>query len=61
MRLPVPSPGYAVYGPDGPPLPVQVVHIPDHILGLPGRNSTAEYQLVFQVEALPPLGQSLVF
>lgn len=57
VRLPIPSEtAYNVVDPDGQKLTVQFVPLPKAVLRIPGRQSSATTELVFQASDLPPLG-----
>lgn len=57
VRLPVPgSTAYKVTDYNGNAVEVQLVPVPKPILSLPGRESSATYELVFQATDIPPLG-----
>jgi len=54
IRVPVPTPNWKAYGPQGD-IPIQVVNIPKPLFHIPGRNSSAQYELIIPVSVLPPL------
>lgn len=57
VRLPIPGErAYSVVDPSGLRLTVQFVPLPSAVLRIPGRQSTATAELVFQADDLPPLG-----
>jgi len=57
VRLPIPSEtAYRVVDPSGLRLTVQFVPLPSAVLRIPGRESSATAELVFQADDLPPLG-----
>ncbi|XP_071440327.1 lysosomal alpha-mannosidase-like isoform X1 [Hetaerina americana] len=56
VRVPVSGASYIVKDPNGAELTVQVVPIPQEVLQIPGRVSSAVNELVFQAELLPPAG-----
>ncbi|XP_025208868.1 lysosomal alpha-mannosidase-like isoform X2 [Melanaphis sacchari] len=57
VRLPIAAEtAYYVVDPWGQNLTVQFVPLPDAVLRIPGRESSATTELVFQAEDLPPLG-----
>ncbi|XP_042885144.1 lysosomal alpha-mannosidase-like isoform X3 [Penaeus japonicus] len=57
VRVPVPSgAGYKVTDDQGHAIVSQLVPVPDAVLRVPGRNSTATLELVFLAEDIPPLG-----
>ncbi|XP_063885164.1 lysosomal alpha-mannosidase-like isoform X4 [Scylla paramamosain] len=57
VRLPVPSDtAYKVTDYKGNAVKAQLVPIPKPVLSIPGRHSTAAYELVFQATDIPPLG-----
>ncbi|VVC31552.1 Hypothetical protein CINCED_3A003390 [Cinara cedri] len=57
VRLPVSSEtAYSVVDPGGQRLTVQYVRLPQAVLRVPGRVSTATTELVFRAADLPPLG-----
>jgi len=39
-------------------IPAQVIPLPKGVFRIPGRNSSAQYEVVFAVESLPPLSVS---
>lgn len=56
-RIPVPdNVGYKVTDYMGNAVEAQLVPLPEALIALPGRNSTAKYDLVFIAENIPPLG-----
>ncbi|XP_045601316.2 lysosomal alpha-mannosidase isoform X1 [Procambarus clarkii] len=56
-RIPVPADvGYKVTDFKGNAIEAQLVPLPESVLSIPGRNSTAKYDLVFIAEDIPPLG-----
>lgn len=57
VRLPIAAEtAYTVVDPWGQSLTVQFVPLPNAVLRIPGRKSSATAELVFQAEDLPPLG-----
>jgi len=57
VRLPIPDEtAYSVVDPSGQKLTVQFVPLPNAVLRIPGRQSLATVELVFQADDLPPLG-----
>ncbi|KAK7070039.1 carbohydrate binding [Halocaridina rubra] len=57
VRIPVPKDaGYTVTDLQGNSVVSQLVPIPENLAKLPGRNSTAEFDLVFLAHEIPPLG-----
>lgn len=56
IRLPVLGKSYAVIDPDGKHLDTQLIPIPEAVFKIPGRNSKAQNELIFQATNLPPLG-----
>ncbi|XP_026811581.1 lysosomal alpha-mannosidase-like isoform X3 [Rhopalosiphum maidis] len=57
VRLPITAEtAYTVTDPWGQNLTVQFVPLPDAVLRIPGRESSATAELVFQAEDIPPLG-----
>ncbi|XP_060838044.1 lysosomal alpha-mannosidase-like isoform X2 [Rhopalosiphum padi] len=57
VRLPIiAETAYTVTDPWGQNLTVQFVPLPDAVLRIPGRESSATAELVFQAEDIPPLG-----
>ncbi|XP_068205819.1 lysosomal alpha-mannosidase-like isoform X1 [Palaemon carinicauda] len=57
VRVPVPKDiAYKVTDFQGNAVVSQLVPIPESVLGLPGRSSTAEFELVFVADMIPPLG-----
>ena len=56
IRLPVKVPGYEVIDSKGASLTTQIVPIPQEVSLIPGRNSKAMFELVFEAKDLPPLG-----
>lgn len=57
VRLPIPGEtAYSVVDPSGQKLTVQFVPLPSAVLRIPGRQSLATAELVFQADDLPPLG-----
>ncbi|KAK3861068.1 hypothetical protein Pcinc_032926 [Petrolisthes cinctipes] len=57
IRIPVPAgTAYKVTNYQGNAVTVQLVPIPDSVLTLPGRNSNAKLDLVFNSGDIPPLG-----
>ncbi|XP_059093937.1 lysosomal alpha-mannosidase-like [Tigriopus californicus] len=55
VRLPVTSPGFDVIAPNGQKIETQVIPIPKPVLLIPGRKSSATYELIFRAD-LPPIG-----
>jgi hypothetical protein len=60
LRIPVPEPGYTVHTADGRDLFLQINEIPEHVRQLPGRNSTAIYELIFKLNDVPAMGKRSV-
>jgi hypothetical protein len=56
-RIPVPDPGYTVHAADGRAIFLQINEIPDHVVQLPGRKSTAAYELIFKLNDVPAMGK----
>ena len=56
----MPDPGYSVHTADGRDLYIQVNKIPDHVAQLPGRNSTAIYELIFRLNDVPAMGKQCI-
>ncbi|XP_027845178.2 lysosomal alpha-mannosidase-like isoform X1 [Aphis gossypii] len=57
VRLPIAAEtAYTVVDPSGQSLTVQFVPLPNAVLRIPGRKSSATAELVFQAKDLPPLG-----
>ncbi|XP_042239009.1 lysosomal alpha-mannosidase-like isoform X2 [Homarus americanus] len=57
VRIPVPEGvGYKVTDYKGDAVEVQLVPLPESLLNIPGRNSTAKHDLVFLAKDIPPLG-----
>ncbi|KAH1004273.1 hypothetical protein HUJ04_004052 [Dendroctonus ponderosae] len=56
IRVPVMGSAYSVTDPEGQNVASQLVPIAAGVQGIIGRNSSASVELVFQAEALPPLG-----
>lgn len=56
VRLPVQNSNYTVHDPNGNLLPSQLIPIATPILKIPGRQSQAVSELVFQAKDIPPLG-----
>ena len=56
MRVPVTGVLYSVIDHSGQKVATQIVPIPDAVLKVPGRNSPAKNELVFEAENLAPLG-----
>ena len=57
LRFPIPTGSQVkIYNSDGEPLNVDLVPIPQEVLSLPGRTSTAEFDAVFLVSDIPALG-----
>lgn len=56
VRLPVNQGSYAVTDSNAAQVPSELLPIPESILRLPGRQSSATHELVFQAVDLPPLG-----
>ncbi|MFN9898077.1 MAG: hypothetical protein ACK55Z_04615 [bacterium] len=42
---------------DGRAIFLQINEIPDHVLQLPGRKSTAAYELIFKLNDVPAMGK----
>lgn len=61
IRIPVPSPQYEVHDAQGDLVNVQVNPILDYISQLPARDSSAQFELIFQVDDLKPLGFTSVY
>ncbi|XP_028032101.1 lysosomal alpha-mannosidase-like [Bombyx mandarina] len=55
-RLPVGNHVYQVYGPKLEKINSSIVRIPGAILAIPERAATADHELVFMAENVPPLG-----
>ncbi|KAF4523776.1 hypothetical protein B566_EDAN009008 [Ephemera danica] len=56
VRLPVQAATYRVLDPQGVIMVSQLVPIPNPVIAIPGRVSSATQELVFQTVDLPPLG-----
>nr|XP_016945443.1 lysosomal alpha-mannosidase isoform X1 [Drosophila suzukii] len=56
VRIPVPDPGYKIIDNKGVTLETQAVPIPQVLIDIKHRNSTAKYELVFLATNIPPLG-----
>ncbi|XP_037083659.1 lysosomal alpha-mannosidase-like isoform X1 [Pollicipes pollicipes] len=56
VRIPVAGDAYTILDPEGQAVASQLSPIPAEVLSLPGRNSSAVAELVFQASDLPPLG-----
>ena len=56
-RIPVPDPGYTVHAADGRAIFLQINEIPAHVRQLPGRNSSAIYELIFKLNDVPAMGK----
>ncbi|KAF0293557.1 Lysosomal alpha-mannosidase [Amphibalanus amphitrite] len=56
VRVPVTGLSATVADGDGTVVESQLSPIPEEVLRLPGRTSTATYELVFRADDLPPLG-----
>ncbi|KAL7638179.1 UNVERIFIED_CONTAM: hypothetical protein RMT77_011804 [Armadillidium vulgare] len=57
VRIPVKKPlNYVVKSSKGLFLTTQVIPIPEGVVSIPGRDSEAQYELVFYAELIPPLG-----
>ncbi|ODN03792.1 Lysosomal alpha-mannosidase, partial [Orchesella cincta] len=54
VRMPVPTPGWDVYSQNGL-IQTQIVPIPQSVQQIPGRSSTAFYELIFAIDILPGL------
>ncbi|CAL8087779.1 unnamed protein product [Orchesella dallaii] len=54
VRIPVPTPGWDVYSQNGI-IPTQIVPISEPVLQIPGRKSSALYELIFAIDQLPGL------
>lgn len=61
IRLPVTTPNISLYTLDGRKLSIQINQIPDHVQKVPSRNSTAQYEAIFRVFDIPPLGFTALF
>ncbi|XP_016945444.3 lysosomal alpha-mannosidase isoform X2 [Drosophila suzukii] len=56
VRIPVPDPSYKIIDNKGVTLETQAVPIPQVLIDIKHRNSTAKYELVFLATNIPPLG-----
>ena len=57
IRIPVVEDGaYILRDENSAPIPTQVLPLPEHVLTLPGRNSSAKFELVATLKNIPPLG-----
>ncbi|XP_012271344.1 lysosomal alpha-mannosidase isoform X1 [Orussus abietinus] len=56
VRLPVQGNSYSVKNSTGTEITSQIVPIPETVLNIPGRKSTATKELVFYADEIPPLG-----
>ncbi|XP_049791934.1 lysosomal alpha-mannosidase-like [Schistocerca nitens] len=56
VRLPVQNGTYSVEDADGNQQLIQLVPVPDSVYDIPGRESNATYEIVFQAEDIPALG-----
>lgn len=57
VRVPVPDKvAYKITNYQGNAVEAQLVPIPDPVLSIPGRNSSATFELVFPATDIPPLG-----
>ena len=57
IRIPIAEDGtYTLQDENAELIPIQILPIPEHVLSIPGRNSSAKFELVATVENIPPLG-----
>eukprot|EP00095_Tigriopus_kingsejongensis_P004818 maker-scaffold769_size100554-snap-gene-0.18 protein:Tk04818 transcript:maker-scaffold769_size100554-snap-gene-0.18-mRNA-1 annotation:"lysosomal alpha-mannosidase (mannosidase alpha class 2b member 1)" len=57
VRIPVvDDTKFQVYDANGSPLDIEFVDIPENVLNIPGRTGMANYEALFEVEDVPPLG-----
>ncbi|XP_064094192.1 lysosomal alpha-mannosidase-like isoform X1 [Macrobrachium nipponense] len=62
VRVPVPKDiAYKVTDHQGNAVASQLVPVPENVLNLPGRKSSAEFELVFIADIIPPLGFTQFF
>ncbi|KAG5895850.1 hypothetical protein JTB14_038276 [Gonioctena quinquepunctata] len=56
VRVPVQGEAYTVLTPEGKQLDTQIVPVPEAVLRIPGRESSAKNELLFEADNLPALG-----
>lgn len=61
VRIPVPHPNYLVRDYRKVPVQIQTVPVTERVKSFPNRDSTAEFEIVFLAQEIPPVGYKSYF